>query len=292
MSKLSSDIARAGQEAPIHDRNTEVNALRLNKTKAKLQAGKAVFGCFMPFPLPIVIEALGETGFDYIYMDLEHGLMSGESIQQMIMAAEIAGLTPFVRVPFGRSDTILSVLEQGAQGIIVPHIHTKIQAENIVALVKYGPEGKRGMWSASRAAGFGAIPLSQYVAEANKETMVSCIVEDTEGYNNLSEILTVPGVDAIHIGYQDLSQSLGYAGQYDHPVVKEAIDRIIQMTRGASKFVGYGRAPDKQEDVAKFYSFNFKKGVRLFLINPIGIMRNALKEWLDSAKASCRQPAG
>ncbi len=260
--------------------------LAKNKIKAKLEAGEAVFGCFMPFPLPIIIESLSRVGFDYVYIDLEHGLMSGESTQNMIMAAELAGLTPFVRVPVGSLSTILPALEQGAMGVIIPHIHTKAEAETIVDLVKYSPEGKRGMWSASRASGFGAIPLSRHVTEANKETMVLCIIEDVEGYQNLPDILKVKGVDVISIGYQDLSQSLGYTGRFDHPVVTEVIGNIISRCCVAGKFVGLGRAPDKQEDVADFYSSNYKRGVRLFLINPIGLLRIASKEWIGGAKAA------
>ena len=262
--------------------------LTKNKTKAKLQAGEAVFGCFIADPVPVVVESLGGIGLDYVFLELEHNLVSGENIQHMIMAAELADLTPLIRVPIRSSDAILQVLEQGAMGVIVPHTQTKAEAQTVVELVKYGPEGKRGMWSTSRATGFGAIPLSQYVVEANKETMIACIIEDVEGYNNLAEILTVKGVDVIILGHEDLAQSLGYTGQYEHPVFKETVDNIISMTISAGKFMGIGSEPSKREDVAQFFSSYFERGIRFFLLNPLRLMRNAEQELVDSAKAVIR----
>ncbi len=257
-----------------------------NKMKAKLEAGEAVFGCFIPFPVPAVVESLAGIGLDYAFFDLEHNLMSGEMIQQMIMASELADLTPLVRVPSKNIEAILPLLEQGAMGIILPHTQTKTEAETVVELVKYGPEGKRGMWSVSRAAGFGAIPLSQYVVEANKETTVVCIIEDAEGYKNLPDILTVKGVDIIILGHEDLAQSLGHTNQYEQPAVKEAIDNIISWSHAAGKFVGIGSEPRSREEGGQYFASFYERGVRFFLLSPLRLMRNAERELIDNAKAA------
>lgn len=260
-----------------------------NKTLAKLKAGGVVFGAFIPFPVPAVIESLAGIGMDYVFIDLEHNLMSGEAIQQLIMACEIADLTPLVRVPIKSIDAILPLLEQGAMGIILPHTQTKAEVEAVVEQVKYVPEGKRGMWSASRAAGFGAIPLSKYVAEANRETMVICIVEDEVGYRNLSDILSVKEVDLIILGHEDLGQALGHTGQYEHPVVKKAIDKILSSSYAAGKFVGIGSEPSNIEDAGPYFASFYERGVRLFLLNPLRLMRNVQAEFITKAKSGMKK---
>ena len=263
--------------------------LSTNKTMAKLRAGGTVFGCFIPYPVPSVIESLTGIGMDFTFLELEHNLVSGESLQQMIMASEIAGLTPLVRVPIKSSDAILPLLEQGAMGIILPHIQSKAEAEMVVELVKYGPEGKRGMWSASRAAGHGVIPLSKYVVEANRETMVACIIEDVEGLKNLPEIVKAKGIDVIMLGHEDLAQSLGHTGDYEHPVVKDAVEKIFSLSHAAGKFIGIGSEPSKLKDVGPYFTSFHEKGVRVFLLNPLRMMRNAEAELIDKAKSGIRR---
>ena len=130
--------------------------------------------------------------------------MSEESCEEMIRAAELVDLTPLVRVP--HLGITLRSLDSGAMGVIIPHCNTKQEAQAAVKAVKYPPEGERGI--ASRLLAMSGMPTADYVIEANKEIMVVGMIEEEEALSNLSDILTVDGLDVLFIGRSNLSLSL------------------------------------------------------------------------------------
>ena len=242
-----------------------------NKTKEKLAAGRPVYGYLLQFPAPNLAEAAGDAGLDFIMLDAEHGSLTTGSVEDMIRGAQLLGVTPLVRVPANREEVILNYMDRGAMGVIVPHINTREDAEAAVAAVKYGPEGSRGMG--------GGRSLRPYrgeenvYASANRETMVVCMVEEQEGVDNLESILDVPGIDVIHIGSTDLSQSLGFVGQTRHPKVLETIDHIIQTVKarpGPLPAVGIG-GQGGGTDIPLLKSFA-EKGVQFFTLPGVGLM--------------------
>lgn len=252
-----------------------------NRTKEKIAAGRPVFGYILSFLAPNLAEAAGEAGLDFIMLDCEHGSLTSGSVEDMIRGAEVVGVTPLVRVPANREEVILSFMDRGAMGVIVPHVNTRQDAEAAVAAVKFGPQGRRGMG--------GGRSLRPYQGEqnvfaaANRETMVICMVEEQEGVDNLESIIDVPGVDVIHIGASDLSQSLGYVGQTHHPKVQETIDHIISTVRarpGPFPAVGIGgQGGGTNIPLLRRYA---DKGVRFFTLAATGLLVSATRQMLQN----------
>jgi len=241
-----------------------------NKTKEKLKSGQTAIGFRMDFASPYIVEVLGDVGFDFVYFDLEHGPMSEESCQEMIRATELAGLTPVVRVPTGDPGVTARFLDSGAMGIVFPHCNTKQDAQAAVKAVKYPPEGERGI--GGRSLSLSTLSIADYIKEANKETMVIAMIEEVEALNNLSEILTVDGLDVLWVGRLDFSISSGVPGQVNAPVIQKAVNRIITEGRAAGKTVGVGAINVDDPDSVKRF---IKQGARFFALNTTSILKSA-----------------
>jgi len=201
--------------------------LKKNHLKEALQDGKVVFGPFLKFTDPAIVEIIGFAGFDFVIIDAEHGPISMENAQNMIRAAESVNLTPIIRVGNNDEALILRALDIGAQGIEIPQINSKADAVRAVKSVKYSPQGERGVCRYVRAAKYSSMDKFKYFESANKETMIIAHIEGVEGIKNLDEILSVPGIDVVFIGPYDLSQSLGVPGEVNHPLVKEKMKEVV-----------------------------------------------------------------
>lgn len=199
--------------------------LRANELKRRLNAGQNVYGLINSIPAPLVVEMIGYAGYDFVILDLEHVGVNPQTLENSIRAAECSGLTPLVRVPGVQPDTILRVLDAGALGIVMPRVQNSEQARQAVQASRYYPLGQRGI-SGGRITGFGALDLQSYMAQANREIMVVAMIEDGAGVENIDAIAAVPGIDMILEGAIDLSQSLGFPGQAQHPDVQAAISRV------------------------------------------------------------------
>ena len=204
--------------------------LQTNELKHALAAGKTVYGLLNSIPSPLLVEMIGYAGFDFVILDMEHVCLNPETLENMVRAAECAGITPLVRVPTAAADVILRALDCGAQGIVVPHVRTASEAAQAVAASRYAPLGTRGI-SGGRTTGFGTLDLPSYFARANAEIMVVAMIEDREGVENLDAILSVTGIDMVLEGAMDLSQSYGVPGQAQHPLVRRAIDDMAAGCR-------------------------------------------------------------
>jgi 4-hydroxy-2-oxoheptanedioate aldolase len=250
-----------------------------NQTKEKLKAGQSAIGFRLDFASPYIIEILGGIGFDFVYLDLEHGPMSVESCQEMIRAAELVGLTPLVRVPNSDPGITGRYLDSGAMGIIFPHCNTKQDAQAAVKAVKYPPEGERGI--GGRPLSLSAMSLADYIKAANRETMVIAMIEEMEALNNLSEILTVDGLDVLWIGRLDFSISAGVPGQVNAPVIQKAVSRIITEGRAAGKVVGVGAINADDPDSVKRF---IKQGAQFFSLNTTSMLKSAALSLLKKIK--------
>jgi 4-hydroxy-2-oxoheptanedioate aldolase len=235
--------------------------VKQNKMLAKLRNGEVVLGPFVYFMDPGVVELLGYVGFDFVLLDMEHSSMDLQNVENMIRAAEVSGTTPVVRVPDNNHKFILRVLEAGAQGIVVPHVFTAVEAMEIVKHMKYAPQGRRGI-GRQRAAMYGIADAAEYYAWANREIMVGIMVEDREAVENIDEIAQVDGVDLIFVGPGDLSATLGVPGGYQLPEPQEYIDRAITAIRKAKK-AAIGMPGYLESEVPTLVS----KGVR-FITSP------------------------
>ena len=208
-----------------------------NALKRKLSAGEVVIGPFAGLNCPDLIEIMGIAGCDFCVIDTEHGPMNPESIQHMVRAAELSGMTPIVRVPRAEPVEILKVLDIGAQGIHVPQINSKETAMVVARASRYYPEGERGV-AVPRALSYGLMPLSGVMAEANREILVIAHCENAKGLDLLEEIAAVDGIDLIFVGPYDLSQSLGVPGEIFHPSMVEAVSRALKAITDAKKPAG------------------------------------------------------
>ena len=211
--------------------------MRINTTKAKLAEGKVVFGGIVSGFAPETVELLGAIGYDFVFFDCEHGSITLSELEQLVRAAEAYDITPIVRVPDHSDGTILRHLDRGVQGIIVPHVNTRAQAEAVTTAARYFPEGHRGA-AGGRAHEYnvaaGRVETAKWI---NEQLLVIPMCEETEAIANLDEILAVPGVDVIHTAASDLGQSLG-----NPPVteVRRVMDGVVRRVRAAGKHAGIG----------------------------------------------------
>lgn len=257
--------------------------MRSNKTKAKLKAGEVVFGSEIMFPSADVVEILGFAGLDFVYMDMEHSATSHESLAHMVRAAELSGTTPLVRIPESEPGqypgVILRVLDLGAMGVIVPHVDTRKEAQAVVDAVKYAPAGRRGMFDVGRNTGYGTTMSGpEYVRRANEETLVVIMIESVEGLANLSDILSVDGIDVVQIGSSDLSASMGHRGDLSSQPVLEAIDRIMAETRKRNVAAGVGSfAGFPPERIAHY----LRAGAQFVNITTQTILATGVRAWRE-----------
>jgi len=203
--------------------------MKANTLKRKLASGIPCVGTFITIPSPDVVEIAGVAGFDFVIIDLEHGLINLETMANMVRAADVHELAAIVRVPESSDDLLLSALESGAHGVEVPHIETKEDAEKAVQAVKYFPHGMRGVSPYTRAGWYSSINPQQHFTISNEETMVILQIEGRLGVENIRTIASVRGVDVLFAGPYDLSQSLGVPGAVDDANVLTAIKTIIQV---------------------------------------------------------------
>jgi 4-hydroxy-2-oxoheptanedioate aldolase len=210
-----------------------------NKFKAELRAGRPVFGFYLHFPSPELVEFMGHAGFDYVFIDAEHFAFGLETTQALVRAAQLMGMTPIARVPKNDPELILGYLETGVLGVIIPHTNTAEDARAAVRAVKYHPLGNRGAGSRSRAANYGLTQSApEYFEEANRQTLVIALVEEKEGFKNLPEIVRVEGVDAVSIGSGDLAMSLGFPGHANHPQVRALVEQARAQVKASGKALG------------------------------------------------------
>ena len=210
--------------------------MRTNALKAKLEAGERVAGVLLTIPDADLVEMFGHLGYDFVFLDAQHGGIGVETARELVRAAELTGMTPLVRVPRNDPSVILEYLETGVGGIIVPNVMSRADAEAAVGAIKYAPWGNRGNMSTSRAAFYGITQsAAEYMTRANEETMFLPILEDREVLDVVPEVVGVEGVDAVLIGPGDLALSMGVPGGWKDPRVQAEVDRIHAAARAAGK---------------------------------------------------------
>lgn len=218
----------------------------MNKVRTKLDSGQPVIGTFAKIPAPAVAEIVGRAGFDYVVVDLEPGFIGVENVENMIRAIEVAGSTPFVRVSKNDPALIVQAIEMGAMGIHVPMINTAEDAKLAVSAAKFPPLGARPMAPSCRAGQYGFRPAKDLFSMGNQEVLLIAHIEDKLAVQNLAEIISVAGVDIIYVGPNDLSQSYGVFGQYEHELMVKAYESVAATTRGSKVIKGtYLRMPDE-----------------------------------------------
>ena len=205
--------------------------------KHKLKNNELTLGSWVTIPHQSVIEILGSANFEWLTIDMEHSAISIESAMNLIGHIQGNGMEALVRVSKNEEVIIKRVMDAGANGVIVPMIKNKEEAMQAVSYVKYPPFGKRGV-GLSRAQKYGT-SFDTYQDWVKNESIVIAQIEHIEAVHNLEEIFSVEGIDGIIVGPYDLSASMGYPGQYDRADVKEALNKIVEITKRLKKPLGF-----------------------------------------------------
>ena len=206
------------------NRHEKIKQIR-NKLKSSTEY---TIGSWMQIPHPHIAEILGNGGYDWVAIDLEHGNISHHQLPDLFRALEITGTLPLARIIEGNAVYCKQALEAGAAGIIVPMIETAEQIKNVSDFCKWPPAGRRGV-GFSRANLFGRY-FNQYKDEA-QEPLVIAMVETVKGVENLESILKVPGLDALMIGPYDLSASMGMIADFTNPQFVQTINKILELCK-------------------------------------------------------------
>lgn len=203
--------------------------------RKRLRQKKLLIGTLQTLPSPEVAEILIETGFDWIFIDAEHAPYASGDVQRILQAAE--GKCPcVVRVPLKDEIWIKRVLDAGPAGIIVPHVNSAREAEEIIQMCMYPPQGRRSV-GISRAQGYG-MKFQDYVKNANQHMAVILQIEHTDAVRNIESIVGVPGVSAVFVGPYDLSGSLGLLGNVSDSEVKKSIEKVREACERAGLAAG------------------------------------------------------
>lgn len=206
------------------------------KVKTDISGKKMSFGSWIQIPNVFTAEIMARSGFDWLAIDLEHGMINLETAFQLIQVIDCSGVIPLVRLHANDESTIRRVMDAGAGGVIVPMVNTAEDAYKAVNAVKYPPLGKRS-FGLGRVHDFG-LGFDDYVQAINDRSIVVVQIEHIDALKNLDKILQVPGIDAIIIGPYDLSGSLGIPGQFDHNGFKEALHAIIKRVKKSPVALG------------------------------------------------------
>jgi 2-keto-3-deoxy-L-rhamnonate aldolase RhmA len=201
----------------------------------RLKQGDLLIGTFMTLPSPEIAEIFVETGYDWLFVDMEHTTLDIEDVQRILQAVG-EKCSCIVRVPSNDETWLKKVLDAGADGVIIPHVNTADEVRQIVKNCLYPPEGSRSV-GLSRAQKYG-LQFEDYVKNANQTVAIIPQVEHIDGVKNIEEIVKVPGISAVFIGPYDLSGSLGKLGEVKDSQVQKSITSIKDACREAELPVG------------------------------------------------------
>jgi 2-keto-3-deoxy-L-rhamnonate aldolase RhmA len=244
--------------------------------KDALRDHKPLIGTLVTTASPEVAEVLALAGFDWLFIDLEHGSLSIQNAQRAVQAVAGRCFT-VVRVPEATDANIKRALDTGCDGIIAPHVNTAAEARRIVALAKYPPEGERSA-GLGRAQGYG-LNFADYIASANSRTVVVVQIEHKDGVSNVEQMLMVRGVDAIFIGPYDLSGSMGILGQVSDTRVVSAIEKVRTACAASNMPFGIFCATAEQASSA------IQTGARLVAVGTdLSHMANSARATLEAIR--------
>ncbi|OZM81319.1 HpcH/HpaI aldolase/citrate lyase family protein [Pseudonocardia sp. MH-G8] len=229
---------------------------------------EATIGGWCSIPSAFSAELMGRSGFDWVCVDTQHGLIGYDQLVPMLQALSITATPAFVRVPWNQPDHIMKALDAGAQGVIVPMVSSADEARAAVAAVKYPPMGMRS-WGPIRA----ALDVEGYSPElANRRTVVAVMIETPGGVENLDAILAVPGVDAVYVGPSDLALGHGMTPTLNvtDPEHEALIETVIEGCRRAGIVAGIHC--DSVETVRRWHA----RGYGMFTVgSDAALMRQA-----------------
>ena len=250
-------------------------SIRPNRIKQTLAAGR-VATIVSGSNDPDLIDQLGTLGVDGIWLEGEHGGVDYADLGNLTRACDLWGVTSVVRVMDNDYATIYRTLDRGAQGIVVPHVNTRAEAEAVVEAGKFAPLGKRGMFTSRQ--GFG---VSDYLKTANDQSLLIVLIEDIAGVRKLDEIVKVDHIDVFFVAPNDLATSMGHIGNMGHPDVQQTIDGAI------ATIVRAGRAAGTLVNAANVERYT-RLGVRVVMTSFFPWIQAGARDLIDRAAAGAR----
>jgi len=235
-----------------------------------LAEGKIPIGTTITIAAPDVAEIIGHTGFDWVMFDTEHAPMNVPIIQNLLQAMSFSQAVPVIRVAWNDMVMMKQALDIGAYGLIVPWVNTKEEATRAVQAVKYPPVGLRG-FGPRRA----SMADPDYVKTANNEIMLCVQIETQRAVDNIDEITSVEGVDAVLVGPADLSLSMGILFQYDNTKFVDAMQKIVDSAKKNGVTAGMLACDDPKKRISQGYTL-------LNISADFMLLRDAAKKVLET----------
>lgn len=210
--------------------------MRENRLRSLWKAGGAAINGWLAIPSSFSAETMAHQGWDSLTIDLQHGVVDYAGMLPMLQAISTTNTVPVVRVPWLEPGILMKTLDAGAYGVICPMINTREDAQKLVAWTHYAPRGTRS-FGPIRALLYGG---ADYPQHANDTIVTFAMIETAQGLDNLDEILSVEGLDAIYIGPSDLSLALGCRPVFDDvdPLAQQAIDHILARAKAHGVVAG------------------------------------------------------
>lgn len=206
--------------------------MKTNPARAALKSGRSSVGTWLALPDPTLAGLMSTTGFEWLTIELEHSPATMETAADCFAIIAASGCVPLARVPWNSVENIKRVLDTGAWGVVVPMVNTRAEAEAVVKAARYRPIGERSVGGQLHAARF-ATDGATYYARANDEILVVVMAEHVEAIRNIDDILSVPGIDAVFVGPNDLHASMGLAPAFDSesPEFHAALRKVFESAR-------------------------------------------------------------
>ncbi len=227
----------------------------IDKVRKKLSNNKVSLGSWMQIPDSSVAEILGQIGFDWIAVDMEHGSISANQLPNLFRALELGNTLPLVRISQGKQKDCKQALDAGAAGVIIPNVQDSQNLKKFIDYCRFPPAGKRGV-AYSRANLFGK-NFKVYCKEAQKPIIVA-MIESIEAVQNLEAILDVKGIDAILIGPYDLSASIGVTGEFKNVKYKKTLKKILGLCKKKKVSAGIHSIEPSKNEVKKIINDDYK----------------------------------
>jgi 2-keto-3-deoxy-L-rhamnonate aldolase RhmA len=230
---------------PTNPTTSTIPGTAINRTKARLREGGLVLGMGLRQARTVDIATIaGTCGFDWLFIDTEHNSMSIDTASQIAMAAVATGVTPLVRVPGHQHYHCARALDNGALGVVVPHVDTAEQARAVADACRYPPLGHRSIAGNMPGLGFATLPVGEAAARMNEETLVVVMLETPQAIGNAEAIAAIDGIDVLLVGTNDLCAEMGIHGQFDNPRVPDAYRQVLAACAKHGKHPGMGGVYD------------------------------------------------
>ena len=241
--------------------------------------GRTLLGAALYFHDPIFLEIAQHLGYQAIWIEMEHGLITFPQAADLCRMVVGSGMLSMIRIPDVTRENVLKAAECGPDIIDVPVVDEPWQMREMVKHARFAPEGKRGHFGVSRAVRYGVVPcVPEAQQDLNRELCLMAQIETAEALQNLDQLAAIPDVD-LFVGPADLAASLGHPGNTQHPDVCQAAIRVIQAARANGKSIASACGP------ADFGFWLDQKIDLLFCANDIACLKRGASLTLDEAKA-------